>query len=79
MDAVLVDSVVAAYYIGADKDQYSVVWENTDAEPMGICLKKGNDALTAAIEETIDAMYADGTMTAIATTHFGFDTTAGVR
>lgn len=79
VDAVLVDSVVAAYYIGADKDKFSIVWENADAEPMGICLKKGNDALTAAIEEAVDAMYADGTIAAIATTHFGYDSTAGVR
>lgn len=79
VDAVLVDSVVAAYYIGADADKFSIVWENTDAEPMGICLKKGNDQLTQAIEDAIDAMYADGTMAAIATKYFGYDTTAGVR
>lgn len=79
VEAVLVDSVVAAYYIGEDKDTYSIVWENTDAEPMGICLKKGNDGLTQAIETTIDAMYADGTMGTIATKYFGSDTTKGVR
>lgn len=79
VEAVLVDSVVAAYYIGEDKDTFSIVWENTEAEPMGICLKKGNDALTEAVETTVDAMYADGTMTDIATKHFGYDTTEGVR
>lgn len=79
VEAVLVDSVVAAYYIGEDKDTYSIVWENTDAEPMGICLKKGNDGLTQAVETTIDAMYADGTMGTIATKYFGSDTTKGVR
>jgi len=45
-DAVLVDSVVAAYYLGADAEKYSIVWENEEAEPMGLCLKKGNDKLT---------------------------------
>ncbi len=79
VDAVLVDSVVAAYYLGADADKFSIVWENEEAEPMGLCLKKGNDALTQAIEETIDAMYAEGKMTEIAMKHFGIDTTAGVR
>jgi polar amino acid transport system substrate-binding protein len=78
-DAVLVDSVVAAYYIGTDKDKFSIVWENDTAEPMGLCLKKGNDALTQKIEETIDTMYADGKMTEIAMKYFGMDTTAGVR
>lgn len=79
VDAVLVDSVVAAYYIGADADKFSIVWENSEAEPMGLCLKKGNDALTAKIEEAVDAMYADGTMKTIAMHYFGMDTTAGVR
>ena len=41
VDAVLVDSVVAAYYLGADADKFAIVWENEAAEPMGICLKKG--------------------------------------
>ncbi len=79
VDAVLVDSVVAAYYLGADADKHAIVWENTEAEPMGLCLKKGNDALTQAIEAAIDAMYEDGKMTEIAVKHFGYDTTAGVR
>ncbi len=79
VDAVLVDSVVAAYYIGEDSDTYSIVWENDEAEPMGICLKKGNDGLTQAIETAIDEMYADGTMSEIATKYFGYDTTEGVR
>ncbi len=79
VDAVLVDSVVAAYYIGTDKDKFTIVWENEAAEPMGLCLKKGNDQLTQKIEETIDAMYADGKMTEIAMKYFGMDTTAGVR
>ena len=78
-DAVLVDSVVAAYYLGADADKFSIVWENEEAEPMGLCLKKGNDALTQAIEEAIDAMYADGKMAEIAIKHFGYDTTENVR
>ncbi len=79
VDAVLVDSVVAAYYLGADAEKFSIVWENSEAEPMGLCLKKGNDALTQKIEETIDTMYADGKMAEIAVKYFGYDTTVGVR
>lgn len=79
VDAVLVDSVVAAYYLGADADKFTIAWENDVGEPMGLCLKKGNDALTQKIEEAIDAMMADGKMAEIATKHFGYDTTAGVR
>ncbi|MFV0352699.1 MAG: substrate-binding periplasmic protein [Oscillospiraceae bacterium] len=78
-DAVLVDIVVAAYYLGEDAAQFETVWESPDAEPMGLCLKKGNDALTEAIETAIDEMYADGTMEEIATKYFGSDITEGVR
>ena len=72
-DAVLTDSVVASYYLGDDADDYQIVWEEEAGEPLGICLKKGNDDLTKAIEAAIDAMYEDGTMLEIAKTHFGVD------
>jgi polar amino acid transport system substrate-binding protein len=79
VDAVMVDSVVAAYYMGSDADKLSVKWENDEAEPLGICLKKGNDTLTAEIERIVDELYADGTMAALATKYFGRDVTEGVR
>lgn len=78
-DAVLTDNVVAAYYLGEDANEYKNAWENTEGEPMGICLKKGNDALTTAIENAIDEMYEDGTMAAIAVEHLGSDITEGLR
>jgi len=71
VDAVLVDSVVAAYYLFGDSASFRTAWENTEAEPMGLCLKKGNDALTEAIEAVIDEMYADGTMKTFAENNFG--------
>jgi polar amino acid transport system substrate-binding protein len=70
-DAVMVDSVVAAYYLFDDAESFRTAWENTEAEPLGICLKKGNDALMAAIETIIDEMYADGTMEEYAKKNFG--------
>lgn len=79
VDAVLTDSVVAAYYIGTDSDKFATVWENDEAEPMGIVMKKGNTVLLDAIEKAIDKMYADGIVKEIAIKHFGYDTTEGVR
>lgn len=78
-DSVFTDSVVAAYYLGDDAASYKTVWENEELEPIGICLKKGNDALTEKIEEALDALYADGTLASIAEEHFGTDLTAGLR
>ncbi|MCQ2452566.1 MAG: ABC transporter substrate-binding protein [Oscillospiraceae bacterium] len=71
VDAVLTDSVVAAYYLGSDIDNYKVVWVNEEAEPIGVTYKKGNEALYNAIEEVLDAMSADGTTAKIATKYFG--------
>jgi polar amino acid transport system substrate-binding protein len=79
VDAVMVDSVVAAYYLGADAASYKTAWESDEGEPMGLCLKKGNDGLTAAIEDGLDALYADGTVAEIATKYFGRNVTDGVR
>lgn len=78
-DSVFTDSVVAAYYLGDEAESYKTVWENEDLEPIGICLKKGNDALTEQIEEALDALYADGTLSEIAIKHFGTDLTEGLR
>ena len=79
VDAVLVDSVVASYYLGEDEDKYDVVWEGEDAEPLGITLKKGNTQLCEKIEEALDALAADGTTTEIAMKYFGDDMTDGLR
>ena len=79
VDAVLVDSVVASYYLGDDEDKYDVVWEGEDAEPLGITLKKGNTQLCEKIEEALDALAADGTTTEIAMKYFGDDITDGLR
>ena len=78
-DSVFTDSVVAAYYLGDDAAAYKTVWENDELEPIGICLKKGNDELTNKLEEALDAIYADGTMGKIAEKYFGTDLTAGLR
>ena len=75
VDAVYVDSVVAAYYtVGSDK--YKITWINDIGEPMGMCLAKSSDGLAKAIEASIDTMYFDGSMNDIATKHFGSDASA---
>jgi polar amino acid transport system substrate-binding protein len=79
VDAVLTDSVVASYYLGTDADKYETTWESDEAEPMAICLKKGNDALTGEIEKAIDTLYQNGKMAEISTKYFGKDVTKGVR
>ncbi|MBR5273310.1 MAG: transporter substrate-binding domain-containing protein [Clostridia bacterium] len=79
VDAVLVDSVVAAYYMGADADKFEISWESTEGEPMGICLNKNSTELAEVIEAAIDTLYYDGTISTLAKKHFGNDFTAGLR
>jgi len=71
VDAVLTDSVVAAYYLGEDINNYKVVWVNEEAEPIGVTYKKGNEALYNAVEEVLNELAKDGTTAKIATTYFG--------
>lgn len=72
-DSVFVDSVVAAYYLGDDKDKYHTVWQNDDVEPLGVCLKKGNTTLTDKINATLKELNDDGTMKQISEKYFGDD------
>ena len=78
VDAVYVDSVVAAYYI-KDNDRFTRTWISEVPEPMGICISKGNNRLAAAVEAAIDTLNYNGTIQALATQHFGEDFTAGLR
>lgn len=75
VDAILVDEVVAASYLDTTK----IIWRNDEGEPMGLCLKKGNNDLTAIVEKAIDTLYFDGSVGTIATKYFGEDVTKGVR
>ena len=74
-DAVLVDIVVAKYYITKDPAKYQVVWESDEAEPIGICILKENADLTEEINKVIDTLYENGKMAEISTKWFGEDIT----
>ena len=78
VDAVFVDSVVAGYYTSGN-DKYKLAWLDNVGEPLGICLAKPSVVLAAAVEAALDTMFFDGSMSRIATTHFGEDFTAGLR
>ena len=79
VDAVYVDSVVAAYYLTDEADKYQKVWTSEEGEPMGICLKKGNTDMLELVEAAVDTLYYNGKIAEIATKHFGSNVTEGVR
>ncbi|GHU52035.1 hypothetical protein FACS1894132_00790 [Clostridia bacterium] len=74
VDAVYVDSVVAAYYT-TGSTKYKRTWLSDVAEPMAICMRKDSADLAAAVEAAVDTLYYNGKMAEIAKTHFGSDFT----
>ena len=72
VDAVYVDSVVAAFYT-TGTDEYNRIWLSDEDEPLGICLAKSSENLRNAINAAVDMLYFNGKMAEIGSTHFGGD------
>jgi len=78
VDAIMTDLLVAYEYL-ARSDIFEIVWVG-GAEEFGICLRKGNDALTEALDKVLDELFADGTMLRISKDIFnGMDLVSAVR
>jgi polar amino acid transport system substrate-binding protein len=54
------------------------VWQGGEEE-FGICLKKGNNALTEALNKALDELFENGTMLRISNDIFGMDLVSAVR
>ncbi|MDR1507897.1 MAG: ABC transporter substrate-binding protein [Treponema sp.] len=79
VDVILVDSVVAAEYLSRPGNPYEITAEVSNDEVLAVCLKKGNDALTQALNTALDELYADGTLQKISQDVFGTDVVSSVR
>ena len=73
VDVIITDLPVALDYIMMDNSPFVIVWENPDPEIFGVCMKRGNDALTNAVNKALEALHEDGTMQRIAVEHIGMD------
>jgi len=69
VDVILTDLPVAIDYVAPADSPFVIVWENPEPEIFGICMKKGNNALTDAINKALEELFADGTMSAICKKH----------
>jgi polar amino acid transport system substrate-binding protein len=78
VDVIVTDLLVAYEYVGRADSPYKIVWTGGEEE-FGICMKKGNDALTTAINKALDELFADGTMLKISKDIFGMDLVSAVR
>jgi polar amino acid transport system substrate-binding protein len=73
VDVVVCDSLVAIDYTSQEDSAYQIVWLGEADDFFGVCFKKGNDALTQAVDKALDELFADGTMLAISQAVFKTD------
>jgi len=78
VDVIMTDLLVAYEYVGRADSPFKIVWEGGEEE-FGICMRKGNDALTTAIDKALDELFEDGTMQKISYNIFGMDLVSAVR
>ena len=73
VDVIVTDLPVANDYVNAPNSLFEIVWYSPEAEEFGICMRKGNDALTEAINKALNELYADGTLGRISQKYFDAD------
>lgn len=73
VDAVVVDEVVARYYLKENKPDFKLLEENFGDELYGVAAKKGNTELTEKLQAALDEISADGTTAEISKKWFDED------
>ncbi|WP_340024836.1 amino acid ABC transporter substrate-binding protein [Paenibacillus sp. FSL K6-1096] len=71
VDGVVIDEVVARYYIAKEPDTYKLMDESLAPEQYGIGIKKGNETLLNELQKALDELNSDGTAAEISTKWFG--------
>lgn len=75
MDAALVDSVVAYYFVNNSKEPFFILPDSFGEDEYAIGFRKGDQALRDKIQEILGEMRADGKLAEIAVNWFGSDIT----
>jgi len=78
VDVILVDSVVAADYLAKPGNPFEITAEISNDEVLAICLKKGNKALTDALNTALTELVAEGTLQQISMKIFGADNVSSI-
>ncbi len=72
LDAVVVDEVVARFYIANNSDKgFNILKENFGSEEYAVAAKKGNTELIEKLQVALDELYSDGSAENIAKKWFG--------
>lgn len=73
VDAVVIDEVVAKYYMSKEKDTFKILDESLAPEEYGVGVKKGNEKLLNELQKALDEINKDGTAAKISEKWFGED------
>jgi len=79
IDAIVVDEVVAIYYVKKDPKSYKISSARLTNEPIGMCFAKDNTELRDKAQKALDEMFADGTMKKLSEKWFDKDLTGNVK
>jgi polar amino acid transport system substrate-binding protein len=79
VDAVVVDSMVAINYVNENPNDYKITSAQLTNEPLGIAVAKGNQDLVDVLNEVIEEMHEDGTLTELSEKYLdGYDATSDI-
>lgn len=73
LDAVIIDEVVAKYYMSKEQGTFKLLAESLAPEEYGIGVKKGNEQLLDKLQKALDQLNEDGTAATISKKWFGED------
>lgn len=71
LDGVVIDEVVAKYYMSIEPSTYKLLDESLAPEQYGIGIKKGNEALLEELQKALDELSNEGKAAEISTKWFG--------
>jgi len=73
VEAVIMDAQVGQYYVAKKPGEYELLKQQISEEPIGIGFKKEDKELKVAVQKAINELKADGTLSKLSQTWFGFD------
>jgi polar amino acid transport system substrate-binding protein len=79
LDAIVVDEVVAKYYISKDSASFALAGGKLTNEPIGIAFRINDTAMRDKVQKALDDLRADGTLKKISIKWFGEDLTSNIK
>jgi ABC-type amino acid transport substrate-binding protein len=79
LDAIVVDEVVAKYYVTTDPSSYKVTGARLTNEPIGAIFRKTDAAMRDTFNKTLEEMRSDGSLKEISMKWFGDDLTSNLK